>query len=93
MTYITETGRKSSTRLDEHETLQRLKDDKLLYGKAINDKQHLNNNIIDYYTVLKVESNMQKRRLCEEFKIRKKKKYLVNKMTNFGSQKLFQLIS
>ncbi len=91
MTYIGETGRKFSIRLKEHETSQRLKDDKSLFGKHTNDEQHTNN-----YTILKVELNTQKLKLFEELEITKQKKYrnnLINNITNFESQKLFQLIT
>ncbi len=40
MTYVGVTGRKFSTRLKEHETSQRLKDDKSLFRKHTNDEQH-----------------------------------------------------
>ncbi len=38
MMFIEETGKKFSTRLKEHETSQRLKNDKSLSGKHTNDE-------------------------------------------------------
>ncbi len=60
MMYIGETGRKFSTRHEEHETSQRLKDDKSLFGKHNKDKQHTNYNIINNDTILKLERNTYK---------------------------------
>ncbi len=68
MAYIGETGRKLSTRLKEHGTLQRLKEDKSLFGKHTNDEQHTNDNITSNYKILKVEPNTQKRKLFTELK-------------------------
>ncbi len=90
MTYMGETGRKFSIRLKEHRTLERQKDDKSLFGKHTNNKQHTHN-----YTIPKKEFNIQKRKLYEELEITKEKKYynnLINNMTNIKSQKLFHLI-
>ncbi len=87
MTYIGETGRKFSTRLKEHETSVRLKDDKSLFGKHTNDKQHTNN-ITHNYTILKVEPNTQKWKLFEELEITKQEKHpnnLIKNITNFES--------
>ncbi len=65
MSYVRETGRKFSTRLKEHETSQRLKDDESLFGKHANNEQHTNN-ITNQYTILKVKPNTQKQKLFEE---------------------------
>lgn len=63
MTYIRETIRKFMTRIKEHESSKKLEDDKSLLEKHSNERKHNNQDLIEEYKILTIESKKRKRKL------------------------------
>ena len=92
-TYIGETGRKFTKRVDEHEVSLKKKDEKSLFGKHANEENHENVDLKQKFEILRIENDTQKRKLFEQLEIIKLigQNNLLNSVTKFESEKLLKL--
>ena len=70
-------------------------DDKSWFGKLCNEEQHANQQVEQNFEIFSAENNVRKRRLQKQIEILKVKKgkcNLLNNVTYFRSEKLFDLV-